>query len=318
MFTAIVSLVGMPALFAQGQEEEAYPEKAVTVICAFPAGGLADIIARTTAQAYEEELGVPFQVINKPGGAFIPGVMSVIEAPADGYTMLMVATPTILTAPYINNAPYTHEELEYLFLNSVQKNVLYVPANSDIQDMEDFVEAARSKKLIVGINAVGAPPHLSMEQFVQSADLEVEYLTAGTVPAAVVAGIGGHSDAFVGQLTQLDQYPGEIRALAVLDESGSDILPGVPTVAEALPGTGYYATSWVRAGFAVKKGTPQEYIDILVATAEKVINTEEFRTVFEDAGNPYEYIGYGDATSVVEDGADFYFPMIDDLGLKKK
>jgi tripartite-type tricarboxylate transporter receptor subunit TctC len=314
----IVVFICFGLVVAGGQAEAEYPKKPVTVICTFPAGGLADIIARVTAQAFEDELGVPFQVINKPGGAMIPGSMFVLGKPADGYTMIMVATPTILTLPYINNSPYSHKDFEVLFFVGQQKNVLYVPVDSEIKTLQDFVEAGKTKKLIIGTNAIGAPPTLSMAQFVRSAGLEVEYLTAGTLPKAIVASIGGHSDAALGQLRQLAQYPDEIRALAILDENRHEILPDVPTVKEALPDMDVKATSWVRSGFAVKKGTPQEIIDVLVQTAEKAINTEEFAKKFNESGNVSHYTGYEDAQKVLQEGIDFYHPMIDALGLKKK
>lgn len=318
ILSVMISLFGALSAFAGGQGKGAYPNKPVTVISTFPAGGLADIIARVTAQALEDELGVPFQVINKPGGAFIPGVMDALGKRADGYTILHVTTPNLLSAPYINNSPYSYEDLKVLFFVGQQKNVLYVSADSEFQTLEDFMNAAESRKLLVGINAIGAPPHLSMEQFLQSTGVEVEYLTAGTVPKAAVAAIGGHSDAFVGQLREREQYPDEIRALAILDESRHEILPDVPTVKEALPGRDVKATSWVRGGFAVKADTPQEIIDVLVETAEKAVNTEEFAQTFNASGNVSDYVGYEEAQAVLQDGIDFYHSMIDTLGLKKK
>ena len=313
----IVLLICSGFIFAEGQSEIAYPNKTVTIICPFPAGGLADIITRLYAKAYEDELGVPFVVVNKPGGAMIPGSMEVIGKPSDGYTMIYYSTPGMLTLPYINSSPYSYEDFEPIFFTAFQKNVLYVAADSPIQNLADFVEASKTKKQIVAVNAIGAPPQLSMAQFVMTAGLEVEYLTEGTVPKSAVSTIGGHSDAFVGQLTQLQQFPDEIRAIAILDKTGHDLLADVPTVKEALPGTSAKATSWVWGGLGVKADTPAEIKKILAEVAEKVINTKEFEKAFNASGNLYQYVGYDEAQDIVQEGVDFYYPVIDALGIKK-
>lgn len=314
---AIGMLTSLSA-FATPDTPTEYPTKPVTVVVTFPAGGLADVEARLLAKAYEDELGVPFQVVNRPGGGFIPGVTSVLEEPADGYTILHMLVPNLVTTPYMINAPYTYKDFVPLFFEQSQKNVIYVPVDSEFKTLADFVEAGKTRTLIVGVNAIGAPPHLTMEQFAQSVGISVEYLVGGTIPASIVASIGGHSDAAIGQLLQQAQYPDEIRPLGILDTTGSDILPGVPTVSEALPGMGAKAVSWVRGGFAVEAGTPQYIIDILADTAEKVVHTQAMKDAFTKAALVYDYTGYDGAQAAVDEAIAFYWPMIDALGLKQQ
>ena len=91
---AAASLVALGVTASAALAE--WPEKPITVVVSFAAGGNADIASRVAAEALSAELGVPVNVVNKPGGAHIPAVMSVKEAPADGYTVLQFAPPSFM------------------------------------------------------------------------------------------------------------------------------------------------------------------------------------------------------------------------------
>lgn len=313
---AILPFAISNAVAAPTQEQQ-YPSKPVTVVVTYPAGGGADVEARIIAQAFERELGVPFQVVNRPGGAFIPGITSVLSEPADGYTIVHVAAANLLSTPYTIGAPYSYRDLTPLFFANKIQLTIYARADGEFETLADLVEASRTRKLIVGINAIGAPPHLSMAQFAQSIGLDVEYLVAETVPASLVGLIGGHCDVAIGAAGHLALYPDEIRALAILDRSGSDLLPGVPTVSEALPGTGAEAVTWHRSGFAVKAGTPQAVLDVLSATADEVMQMPSTIEALTNAAFECDYVGIDDAQELMEEGATFYESMIDALDLRE-
>ena len=150
-----------------------YPEKPINVVVSFAAGGNADIVARLNADALSAELGVPVNVINKPGGAHIPATMSVLEAPADGYTLFNWSPPSFMVVPLTRKVPYDPmEDFIPLFAGISASNALYVRADSPIQTFEDFLEAAKAEKLSMGVNNLGAPPNLSAVQLASEFGLE--------------------------------------------------------------------------------------------------------------------------------------------------
>ena len=196
-----------------------YPSKPLTIYVTFGPGGLSDITARLEAERLEKELGQPINVICKPGGGTIPGVMTFLKAPADGHTLLRMAAPSAVTNPLIRNTPFKPlEDFTPLFLYVTNSNVLYVKADSPYKDVKDFVEAAKKKTMLIGINQIGAPPHLSAAQFAGEMELEFKMITYKQIPASIVGMLGGHVDAAIGQLLQNRQYEGKIKPLVIMDK----------------------------------------------------------------------------------------------------
>ena len=108
MLIRFVSLVAfiVSAMGASIAVAEDYPRKPINVVVSFAAGGNADIMARLEGEALSQQLGVPVKIINKPGGAHIPAVVSVVEAPADGHTLMWWAPPSFVVVPLTRAVPY--------------------------------------------------------------------------------------------------------------------------------------------------------------------------------------------------------------------
>ena len=198
-------------------------------------------------------------------------------------------------------------------------NVLYVRADSPIQTFEQFVEEAKTRTFTVGVNNVGAPPHLSAVQLSQQFGLEFKTLTLKTVPATITGLLGGQVDVGVGQLAQNLAFAGEIRPLAVLDNNRQayfdNYVPGTPTVGEVFPGK--EAATWINAGVAVKAGTPPEIVERLVEASEKALNNPEFEAIMNER-TTFRWIAGADAVGAeFQAGVDLYRPLLDSLGLLK-
>ena len=297
-----------------------YPEKPINVVVSFAAGGNADIVARLNADALSAALGVPVNVINKPGGAHIPATMSVLEAPADGYTLFNWSPPSFMVVPLTRKVPYDPmEDFIPLFAGISASNALYVRADSPIQTFEDFLEAAKAEKLSMGVNNLGAPPNLSAVQLASEFGLEFKTIALKTVPATLTGLIGGQVDVAVGQVASIHQFGDEIRPLIILDNNRQPFfekdLPGVRTVGEAAPGK--EAGVWVHGGFAVKAGTPQEIVDKLLAATES-INTDAVLSKLPKSVGWNWVHGPDDVRALHQTGVDLYSPILDGLGLLKK
>ncbi|MDE2739576.1 MAG: tripartite tricarboxylate transporter substrate binding protein [Paracoccaceae bacterium] len=298
-----------------------WPDKPITYVVSFGAGGNADIVARMNADVLSRELGVPVNVVNKPGGAHIPATMSVVEAPADGYTLFNWSPPSFMIVPLTRETPYAPlEDFIPLFAGISASNALYVRGDSPYTTFEEFLEGARENKLTIGVNNLGAPPNLSAVQLANEFGLEFKTLALKTVPATMAGLIGGQVDVAVGQVASIHAYQdGEVRPLIILDNARQPYmekdLPGVRTVGEAFPGK--EAGVWVHGGLAVKAGTPQEIVDKLLE-ASKPMGEEEFISqVPKSVG--YNWVhGVDETTALIQAGIDLYSPILDGLGLLQK
>ncbi|MEM7463766.1 MAG: tripartite tricarboxylate transporter substrate binding protein [Pseudomonadota bacterium] len=297
-----------------------WPEKPITVVVSFAAGGNADIAARIAADALSKELGQPVQVVNKPGGAHIPAVMSVKEAPADGYTVMQFSPPSFMVVPLTRAVPYSvQEDFTPIWAGSFATNALYIRKDSPINTFEEFLEAAKKDKLTIGVNNLGAPPNLSAVQLANEFDLEFKTIALKTVPASITGLIGGQVDVAVGQIATINAFKDDIKPLIILDNNRVPAmekhLPGVRTVGEAFPGK--QAGAWVRGGWAVRSDTPQEIIDKMVA-ASAVLGTDEFIASLPP-GIDWVYTQGPDAVGgEIQGGIDLYSPILDGLGLLQK
>lgn len=318
--TSLVAAAATALGLGAGVALAEYPEKPINVVVSFKAGGNADIGARIAAEAISAELGVPINVINKPGGAHIPAVMSVKEAPADGYTILQFAPPSFMVVPLTRAVPYSvQDDFVPIFAGAFATNALYVRKDSPYETFEDFIEAAKANKLTMGVNNLGAPPNLSAVQLASEFGLEFKTIALKTVPASITGLIGGQVDVAVGQIATINAFKDDIRPLIILDNNRVPAmekhLPGVRTVGEAFPGKN--AGAWVRGGWAVKEGTPQEIIDKLVA-ASAAVGTDEFIGNLP-SGIDWKYVAGAEAVGdELQAGIELYSPILDGLGLLKK
>lgn len=297
-----------------------YPEKPITLVVSFAAGGNADIVARLNAEALSEQLGVPVNVVNKPGGAHIPATMSVVEAPADGYTLFNWSPPSFMVVPLTREVPYDPlKDFTPLFAGISASNALYVRSDSPYTTFEEFIEGAKAKKLTMGVNNLGAPPNLSAVQLATEFGLEFKTLALKTVPATMAGLVGGQVDVAVGQVASIYAYTDEVRPLIILDNNRRAFfekdLPGVRTVGEAFPGK--EAGVWVHGGLAVKSGTPQEAIDKLLQASE-VLGTDEFKAKLPKSVGYHWVHGTEGVQALIQEGKDLYSPILDGLGLLHK
>ena len=317
--TLIIATVAALGLSA-GTAFAGYPERPITIVVSFKAGGNADIVARLNAEALSQELGVPVNVVNKPGGAHIPATMSVLEAPADGYTMLNWSPPSFMIVPLTREVPYNPlEDFIPLFAGITASNALYVRQDSPYATFEEFIEGARANKLAIGVNNLGAPPNLSAVQLASEFGLEFKTLALKTVPATMAGLIGGQVDVAVGQVASIHAYGDEVRPLIILDNDRQAYfekdLPGVRTVGEAFPGKN--ANVWVHGGLAVRAGTSQDIVDRLLE-ASRVLGTEEFIARIPKSVS-YQWIhGTQAVTENIRFGQDLYTPILEGLGLLHK
>jgi tripartite-type tricarboxylate transporter receptor subunit TctC len=228
--------IGLTACFAHAQE---WPQKPVTLVVPFPAGGSTDMVARAIGPKLTEKLGQPFLVDNKAGATGTIGATLVKRAAPDGNTLLVASLGPLVIAPHlIKGLQYDALKDFDLITVAVQApNVLVVPAASPHKTVAEVIahEKKNPGKMTFASSGNGSSDHLTAELFWQetgTTGLHVPY--KGGAPA-ITDLLGGQVEASFQNINAVVQHikAGKLRALAVTGEKRSPVLPDVPTMAEA-------------------------------------------------------------------------------------
>ncbi len=230
---AAAMLVASPA-FAQG-----WPSRPVRVVAAYPAGGSIDIVARLVSQRLGESLGQPFIVENKAGAAGNIGTDFVAKAAPDGYTLLMGSAAAISSAPNVYaKLPYDPlKDLLPIVLVANQPNALIVRPGLAANNVREFIALARANpgKLNYGSSGVGASQHMTAELFAMMTGVQITHVPYKGGAPAMADLISGQIDFMFDPVPTSIQVvrSGKVRALAVTSLRRSEVMPDLPSMAEA-------------------------------------------------------------------------------------
>ena len=247
-----------------------YPSRPVRLVVGAPAGGGFDIVARLIGQWLSERLGQQFVIDNRPGGGGNIGTEAVVRAPADGYTLLLVASAnTISTTLYDNLSFNLGRDIAPVAGITRVPNVTVVNPSVPSKTVPEFIAYAKANpgKLNMASGGNGTTGHLSGELFKVMTGVDMVHVPyRGTAPALTDL-LGGQVQVMFATMPSSIAYirAGKLRPLAVTTTTRSDELPEVPTVADFVPG--YEASTWY--GIGVPTGTPAE----IIGTLNKEINT---------------------------------------------
>jgi tripartite-type tricarboxylate transporter receptor subunit TctC len=269
-----------------------WPEKAVTVVVPFPAGGSTDTVARTMAQHMGQHLGKPFVVENRPGATGTLGAGAVKRAPADGYTLLVTSLgPLVITPHLVQNLTYNaQQDFDYITMAVQAPNVLVTNARHKARSVADVIEELKAHpgQRSFASSGNGSSDHLSAELFWQqtgTTGMHVPYKGGAPVISDL---LGGQVDyAFQNVNAVLPHLRnGKLIALAVTGDHRIPALPYVPTLAESgVKGAEVY--SW--QGMVAPKGLPADIKATLAQAAIAAMRLPEVQERFIAQG--FEIIG---------------------------
>jgi tripartite-type tricarboxylate transporter receptor subunit TctC len=243
---------------------QTYPLRPVTLIVFVPAGGSPDISARFVGQSLSQRLGQSVVIENRPGAGGSLALQAVARAPADGYTLLLVAVPHAInvTLHEKSSVNVTHDVVPVAGLYT-GTFVMVVSPSLPVKTVPEFIAYAKANPGKVNMTSSGAGnlSHLAGELFKAMTGIEVvhvPYKGAVLAHAGLMAGeVHVMFDAMTSALPNIRS--GRLRALAVTTATRSEALADIPTVAEAVPG--FAVSSWLGIGAPV--GTPGEIVDKL-------------------------------------------------------
>ncbi len=264
-----------------------YPDRTVTLIVPFAAGGTTDIVARLMANHMSKTLGQQIVVENIAGAGGTTGVTRVAKATADGYTLLMgnLGTQAASVGLYPNLAYDPRKDFEFIMNTGGTPMLVVVNAKSDIKDFKQFMEYVKKngEKVNYGTGGVGATSHLTclfLDSLLGVKPTHVPYRGSGP---ALVALMGGEldyvCDQTVGVAAQIKG--GQVRGLVVAVPDRVPSMKDIPTSKEA--GLADFQVSGWNAMFA-PKGTPKPVVDKLNEAARAAMKDETIRSRMLDLG----------------------------------
>ena len=284
--TFIYLLLGLLGLLAGSVSAQTYPTKPVKIVVPSAPGGGTDIVARLLAQSFSKALGQNFIVENKPGAGNLIGIETVARAPADGYTLLFVASPLVLNPILFKKVNYDPiKDFSPISLAATAPNILVVHPSTPATNVKEWVELAHKgqNKLSYASAGVGTSPHMSMELFNAMAGIQTLHIPyKGTTPA-VTDLLGGQVNAmFSNALTVMPHIQsGKLRALAVSGNRRLELLPDVPTVMEA--GIAQYVSlQWY--GLLAPAGTPPAVIQTINREMVKALQSKDIKDKLASEG----------------------------------
>jgi tripartite-type tricarboxylate transporter receptor subunit TctC len=258
----VLSMVGgLGAATASAQD---YPSRTIRLVVPFGAGGPTDILARVIGHELTERLGQPVVIENRPGAGGNIGTQAVVNAPADGYTLLVVAHPNAINATLYTNLPFN-------FLNDIAPvspmvrvtNVMEVTPSFPAKTVAEFIAHAKANPGKVNFCSTGSGTsgHLAAELFKSMTGVDIVHVPYRTSVSAL-------TDLMSGQVQLMfDLIPssighiraGRLRPLAVTSAKPTDVLPGVPSISETVPG--FEISAWF--GVGAPRNTPAAIVERL-------------------------------------------------------
>ena len=281
-----VLALGAAAGSAMAQATPAWPNKPISLIVPFPAGGTTDVLARALGLELSKAVGQPVIVENKPGAGATLGADFVAKARPDGHTLLMGAVHHTIATSVYKKLPYDFQkDLAPVTTVALVPNVLVVNPSVPAKTVKELLALARAEsgKLTYGSNGNGTGQHLIGAQFEGMGGvqlLHVPYQGSGPLTVDLLGGqITMSFDTITPVLPQIKA--GKLRALAVTTIKRSPALPDVPTLDESGL-KGFDLGTWF--GILAPGATPRDIVTRLNTEMVKIINSAEFRKKMADIG----------------------------------
>jgi len=256
---------------------QGFPTKPIRIIVGYSAGGAVDIVARVVGQAMSASMGQPVLVENKPGAGTNIAVRTVIDAPADGYTLLMAANALSANPSLYQPAPFDPER-DLVPVSLIGRVPVVIAANpsAPYADIKALVAAAKAKPNTIPFATPGngSTPHMAVELFAHAAGIQLTHVPYKGGAPAITDVIGGQVPLLTVNALEVQPHvkSGKLKVLATLSDKRTAIFPDTPTIAES-GWPGFEASVWY--GLLAPAKTPQAVVDRLHDEVQKALATPE-------------------------------------------
>lgn len=274
MASSLLPLAGARLAYAQS-----FPSKPIRIVVGYSAGGAVDAVARTIGQALQQSLGQPVIIDNKPGAGTNIAVKYVIDAPADGYTLLMAANALAANPSLFHPSPFDPEK-DLVPVSLVGRVPVVIAANPSVPytDAKSLIAAARARPgtIAYATPGNGSTPHMAMELFAHAAGIQLQHVPYRGGAQAITDTIGGQVPLVAVNALEVQPHAkaGKLKVLAALSAQRTAIFPDAPTIAESgYPG--FEASVWY--GLVAPAATPKAVVEKLHDAVQKALLTPEVK-----------------------------------------
>lgn len=270
----------LAAVFSGAALAQSYPAKPVRIIIPFPPGQATDVIGRLVSQKLGESLGKQFVIENKPGANGVIAIEGVVQSAADGYTLLVTASGSLVINPSLySKLPYDPlKDLAPIALLGLVPLVIVAHPSLPASSIPQLVALAKSKPgaLSYASSGPGSAQHLAMELFKWRTSLDILHVPYKGSPPAVSDLVGGQIPLMFDTIASSLPFikSGRLKALAVALGSRSGVLPSVPTMDEAGV-KGFQVAGW--AGLLAPAKTPPAIIQQLNTEVLRILGEPELK-----------------------------------------
>jgi tripartite-type tricarboxylate transporter receptor subunit TctC len=260
-----------------GHAQENWPQRQVTVVVPFSAGGSTDLIARILTQHLQAKFNTPFVVENRGGAGGSIGTGLVAKAAPDGHTLLVgtVSSSVINAFLYSKLAFDLEKDFQPVSLLATLPNLLIVNPKLSAKSVPELVSYLKANpgKVTFGSSGIGTSSHLSAVMFQSATDTSMTHVPFRSTNEVINSMIGGHIDLAIDSMTTAwpQAKEGTVRPLGVTTPKRSETAPDLPTIGETL--NGFQATAW--QGVFAPAGTPRPIVDKLAGEVKRILETPE-------------------------------------------
>lgn len=291
-----------------------FPERGITLVVPYAAGGGTDLLSRNLARAAEPLFGRTVTVNNITGGVGAVGFTAGLLAPPDGYTVTAV-TFELVSLPLQGLVPFTHEDFDLLMRTNMDPAALTVGADFPADTLEEFLALARTREtpLSLGNSGFGSVWHLAGALFAQTTDITGRFIPYSGAAPAITALVGGHVDAVTVSLGEVRPHvlAGQLKVLGVMSESRLDLFPDVPTFRER--GIDVVFGTW--RGLALPRDTPAATREILFRTFRAALEDPGFVAAARTAGFNLAFADGGEFRRMAEQQSREIAALMTSLGM---
>jgi tripartite-type tricarboxylate transporter receptor subunit TctC len=320
LFKALaITALAVTASFSVAKAE-GYPDRPISVMVSYGAGGATDFQARIVTMMSGEEtlLGQPMVIINKPGaGGRVGWNWFADEAEADGYTLAAYNIPHFIAQSIEGGVKYSADSFEPIANWGSDPAVVVVPKDSPYNTIQELIEYAKANPGKVTLSGAGlfVGHHIAALQIEKAADVKLAYIpTKGGGAAAMKAVIAGEVTGGINNLS--DAYrareAGNVKILAVADnQRNEEFLPDVPTLKEA--GYDVDDSSVNYRGIMAKKGTPPEVIEKLAKAVPEMFAHKNVAKQMAAGGSPIKIMNRDEVAKMWADRQTYLAELLKDL-----
>ena len=301
--TALLCALAAVVCAAPVAAQDAYPSKPVRIIVPFAAGGPADVYARFIAQKLQETTGQTFIVDDRPGAGSIIGTDAVAKSAPDGYTLLLMSNTHTVNESLIATKPFQLMR-DFAPIAPINSSDLVLVARSalPVASVHELIAEAKARPggMTYASSGPGTPYHMAGELFKAMAGVSILHIPYKGSSGARTDVLGGQVDLMFDAVTTMTEHvsQGKVKALGTTGRTRSEVMPDVPTIAEAgVPG--YEATIWL--GLMAPKATPPQIVARLNAEVAKIVGNPDVAKAWRVQGAVPMTMSVAEFTRYLED-----------------